>query len=139
MGMPWHYIKINWQTGCWGWTASLKGGGYGQWFSQGKPCYAHRAVYELLVGPIPDGMTLDHLCRIRHCVNPDHLEPVTRGENVRRGITGDVNSARLLATTHCKYGHEWDAENTHWGPSKVTRSGLTRVCRACKRSRARRQ
>jgi hypothetical protein len=72
---------------CWLWTGSCTTAGYGtvgrgsdEWF------YVHRLAYELLVGPIPDGLTIDHLCRVRHCVRPDHLEPVTRAENTRREL-----------------------------------------------------
>lgn len=74
--------------GCWHWTAALMPNGYG-YFRVSTPrrrmVYAHRAAYELLVGPIPDGMVIDHLCRNKSCVNPEHLEVVTQGENVRRG------------------------------------------------------
>lgn len=68
-------------SGCWLWTASLADGGYGH-FGRWK---AHRYAYETLVEPVPHGLDLDHLCRVRHCVNPSHLEPVTRAENLRRG------------------------------------------------------
>lgn len=75
------------EDGCWLWTASLTGDGYGRISLGGKfgPMgLAHRVAYELLVGPIPEGLELDHLCRVRRCVNPEHLEPVTHAENVRR-------------------------------------------------------
>lgn len=80
-------------------------------------------MYEAFVGPIPDGLQIDHLCRVRHCVNPAHLEPVTIAENVRRGAA---------AQTHCKYGHEYTPENTviHHGG---------RECRTCNRIRSRRR
>lgn len=70
------------QTGCWLWQYSVSPQGYARW---GKT-YAHRRVYEQLRGPIPAGLSLDHLCRVPRCVNPDHLEPVTHAENVRRGV-----------------------------------------------------
>lgn len=73
--------------GCWIWIAG-KNVGYGQYFAWGRMWGAHRFVYTLLVGPVPDGLELDHLCRVRACVNPDHLEPVTHEENVRRGAGG---------------------------------------------------
>lgn len=74
--------------GCWLWTAAVDPTtGYGKFHigPDQRTCGAHRFAYELLVGPIPDGLVLDHLCRVRHCVNPQHLEPVTVGENLRRG------------------------------------------------------
>lgn len=77
--------------GCWLWTASCGRGGYGQVWHGGTMARAHRVVYLLVTGsPIPDGLELDHLCRVRHCVNPEHLEPVTRQENQRRRRKGDA-------------------------------------------------
>jgi hypothetical protein len=70
--------------GCWLWTGSRNGGGYGNYGGKG----AHRYAYELLKAPIPPGLVIDHLCRVRHCVNPDHMEPVTQSVNCRRGDTG---------------------------------------------------
>ena len=70
--------------GCWWWTASLNGKGYGNFSSQGRGGQAHRFAYQSVKGPIPEGLELDHLCCQPRCVNPDHLEPVTRAENVRR-------------------------------------------------------
>lgn len=72
--------------GCWLWTARLNEHGYGNFWLLGKLSLAHRASYELHVGPIPEGLTLDHLCRVRRCVNPEHLEPVTQAENYQRGV-----------------------------------------------------
>src|ERR1019366_4519713 len=78
-------------TGCWLWTGGLNRGGYGQFMT--PPCtVAHRVAYELFVGPIPEGLQLDHLCRVRSCVNPQHLEPVSQQENIRRGL-GGMNGA----------------------------------------------
>ena len=71
--------------GCWQWTAATNGRGYGQIWIAPKYMVAHRVAYKLFVGPVPEGLDLDHLCRNRGCVNPEHLEPVTRRENVRRG------------------------------------------------------
>lgn len=107
-------------SGCWLWTASIKTTGYGQIKSDDKMLLAHRVSYTLLRGPIPDGMSIDHLCKIRHCVNPDHMELVTPSENSRRG--GIV--------THCRQGHEFTVLNTYWRPD-----GHGRQCLTCIRRR----
>ena len=79
------WAKVRKTDGCWLWTGSHNGLGYGTIRSVGRKMYVHRYSYELLVGPIPAGLELDHLCRVPGCVNPDHLEPVTHAENLRRG------------------------------------------------------
>lgn len=114
--------------GCWLWTAQLNHGGYGCFTSEsGKAVLAHRWAYEHYVGPIPDGLQIDHLCRVRHCVRPEHMEAVTQTENVRRGVSGEVNGARQLAKTHCPHGHPYSGENLY-----VNTKGQ-RVCRTCQR------
>lgn len=82
-------------AGCWLWTGTIAPNGYGYFAIKGRSQQAHRVAYELLVGPIPDGLDLDHLCRVRACVNPDHLEPVTRSENNRRGF--EARKAEAIA------------------------------------------
>ena len=111
--------------GCWLWTASLDGKGYGQ-FQIGtraaqKLVRAHRFAYEQAKGPIPKGLDLDHKCRVRSCVNPDHLEPVTRSENLRRGVGPTLTKVRRAAQTHCKRGHPLDGWN-----------GSSRFCKICR-------
>lgn len=103
---------------CWLWTRGIKSHGYGNAAFGGRFWNAHRLVWEQLVGPIPDGVQLDHLCRVRHCVNPDHLEPVTPATNSQRGSTARKR--------WCKRGHDlWDSHNLY-----ITREGRRR-CRAC--------
>lgn len=109
--------------GCWLWTATLDSDGYGSLWVQGTMVSTHRFAYELLVGPIPDGLTLDHLCRVRRCVNPDHLEPVTHRENTLRG---ESFAAANAAKTRCPRGHPYDDENTY-----VDGDG-GRHCRTCR-------
>ena len=115
--------------GCWEWTGA-RSNGYGNVeVANRKRRGAHRVIYELLVGAVPDGLELDHLCRNRGCVRPDHLEPVTASENNRRGI--NVLARKWASRTHCEHGHEYTPENTHIG----TRG--QRICRACERERQR--
>lgn len=122
--------------GCWQWTASLTGG-YGQINSggRGRPLVAHRVVYELVKGPIPEGLQLDHLCRNRACVRPDHLEPVTQAENKHRGEAGLVHKRRMDVLTACVHGHEFKPENTHIG--KNANGNPKRNCRKCRAIRER--
>jgi hypothetical protein len=110
--------------GCWEWAGSHDPQGYGQFRDGGRLWKAHRFSYEWTIGPIPEGLQLDHLCRNRGCCNPDHLEPVTNAENARRGETG----FHMRNRTHCKRGHPFTPENTYVIPSTGSRS-----CRACRR------
>lgn len=113
---------------CWFYAGYIAKNGYGMLHNieSRKTLYAHRFVYENLVGHIPDGLELDHLCRNRSCINPDHLEPVTRAENVRRGLAGEITAARQRAKTSCPQGHPYDAENTYIWRNR-------RDCRICRR------
>jgi hypothetical protein len=120
--------------GCWEWTYAVASSGYGR----DNKKWAHRAVYEEFVGTIPVGLQLDHTCRNRKCVRPSHLEPVTPGENVRRGwgvggpsasdpqYTGPRRSTLLSSRTHCDAGHEFTKANTRW-----RKDGKGRQCRKC--------
>lgn len=107
---------------CWPWLGSILDNGYGQVKDNGRGRLAHRYVYELFFGEIPEGLTLDHLCRNRVCVNPCHLEAVPIRENIMRG-TGP--SSENMRKTHCKRGHEFTLENTK--PA----SGGGRCCATC--------
>ena len=118
---------------CWIWQACTGTNGYGLFRVDGRMFKAHRFAYELFVGPIPDGLELDHLCRVRTCVNPEHLDPVTHAENVRRGESGKVNGARQRAKTHCPQGHPYAGENLY-----VNSDGKRR-CRTCNRDRGRKR
>lgn len=116
--------KIDASGDCWQWTAGVSGGRYGSFLRPdlgGKAQKAHRVAWELLVGPIPDGLQIDHLCKNTLCVNPDHLEPVTARVNVRRsaGVC-----ARNAAKTACKRGHVFTEENTMRRPTG-------RRCKTC--------
>ena len=106
---------------CWEWTAAKSPLGYGALNVGDRTKLAHRVVYELLVGSIPDGLDLDHLCRNPSCVKPAHLEPVPRAENLRRG---DRPHARK---THCPQGHPYSGDNLYIPPNG------DRICVTCKR------
>ena len=118
------WSKVDKSGDCWVWTAGKSRDGYGNFKRDGKDLKAHRVAYELVRGSIPTGLDLDHLCRVRACVNPDHLEPVTRRENIMRGAGYTAEQARKTA---CKRGHEFTAENTY-----AWRGG--RICRTCRKA-----
>jgi hypothetical protein len=122
-------------SGCWIWEGCLGESGYG-YFSpeKGKNTRAHRFSYEHEKGKIPDNLILDHICRMRCCVNPDHLEPVSHQENRRRGIILYGTDNPSGKKTHCKQGHPFSVENT----SVVHENGgFVRKCKKCRSERAR--
>jgi len=108
-------------SGCWVWMGRILESGYGQIGYKGKQIPAHRLAYLLFKGDIPEGMHIDHLCRNKACVNPDHLEAVTPSVNQQR-----MGVHRRKSITHCKHGHEFTPENTIW-----KKTNGTRQCRIC--------
>jgi hypothetical protein len=110
------------ENGCWIWMGRFHFTGYGQLSIKRRTTLAHRASYVAFVGPIPDGYHVDHLCGIKACVCPDHLEAVLPRENIRRGSSPSGVNARK---THCVNGHEFSDENTRLSPTGA------RICRAC--------
>jgi len=124
------YVAVD-ANGCWIWTGGRTANGYGQFSTTTETgarehWYAHRWSYTQTFGPIPDGMQLDHLCRVRACCNPSHLEPVTQTVNILRGESPYAKKARQ---SHCKWGHELTGNNV-----RVKKNGC-RQCRECDRIR----
>lgn len=135
------YVEKRWieedrgyETPCWIWQLAIRDNGYGAAHVPGefRQMTAHRFMYVERFGPISDDLVVDHLCRVRSCVNPDHLEAVTQRENVMRGVGLCAVNARK---THCLRGHEFTELNTRIDPTTGKRR-----CRACARGeRARRR
>jgi len=123
--------KVRKTDQCWEWVAGLTTEGYGKFWLDGRTTLAHRISYQLHRGPIPEGLIIDHLCRNRACVNPDHLDTVTHRTNLLRGET---LAAANAAKTHCRNGHEFNDENTYVVPSDGSR-----MCRVCMRDTGRRR
>jgi hypothetical protein len=117
--------KIDRSGACWTWTGRKSTSGYGQIRIAGKTCYAHRVSYELFVGPIPEGLVIDHLCRNRACINPDHLEVVTAAVNTLRGHSPSQMTRR---TGICQRGHVLAVDGVIVQRSRGTEYHLCRKC-----------
>ncbi|MDQ0726849.1 HNH endonuclease signature motif containing protein [Microbacterium sp. W4I20] len=121
---PYDHVRLT-EAGCWEWLGYVDSNGYGH--HRGK--FAHRVYFEMFNDTeIPAGLHLDHLCRNRSCVNPEHLEPVSPKENILRGVGAGAQNARK---THCIKGHEFTPENTRIMKAP---NGQTRQCRECNRA-----
>ena len=116
-GRFWDYVEVRASGACWPWKGHVSGNGYARMGVGGKAFQAHRLAYFYCVGPIPDGLVVDHQCNRRDCVNPNHLRAMTHEENVRRPA---------LARTTCPNGHRFTDSNTY-----IDGRGA-RVCRICK-------
>ena len=123
----WRYVQKS-DTACWIWTGYRNQKGYGRLYIRGHYVAAHRFAYTAALGPIADGLQIDHLCRVRNCVNPAHLEAVSCQTNLLRGKT---LAARSAAATHCPQGHPYSDENTYHSPKGF------RFCRRCGAAAAR--
>lgn len=127
----WRLVNKEGPGGCWLWLGKHDVLGYGHVSVGATTTGAHRRAYELLRGPIPAGLVLDHLCRVPACVNPDHLEPVTQRVNLLRAPT--TFQAINATKTHCIHGHPFDEANTY---RYQRRDGSwKRTCRTCARKR----
>jgi hypothetical protein len=124
------WAKVEKTEACWLWRGTMLTNGYGNFLDDGRYVRAHRWSYESVIAPIPAGLDLDHLCRVRHCVNPAHLEPVSRSTNLSRGTVGYTAKQRAATVTHCPQGHAYDEQNTSHKDTRYTPGGARR-CRAC--------
>lgn len=127
-------VSIDLETGCWNWTGVVsKSSGYGQICTGNrkegtrKTAYAHRLSYEEFVGPIPEDLVIDHLCRNRKCINPEHLEPVSNLENILRGLAPTTSGENNRSKTHCNRGHPYSGYNLTY------RKSGGRACKECHR------
>lgn len=130
----WPKVDFDGPGGCWLWTGALTTAGYGQTRILGagsKQALVHRLSYEIVHGVIPEGYQIDHLCRVRNCLNPEHLEVVTGRQNTLRGNT---RPAANVAKTHCPAQHPYDETNTVIKPGRY---GPRRVCRTCQNAQKR--
>ena len=119
------------ENGCWEWLPPTNEHGYGIFWTGQRKQVAHRFLYETIIGKVPDGFELDHLCRNPKCVNPKHLEAVTHQENCQRGCGGIKTGLMNRAKTHCPQGHAYDEQNTYTFPNG------SRGCRICSRKNRR--
>ena len=136
----WEKIRLGDPDACWNWLVAVDQHGYGKIriggrrATGGRDVKAHQFSYEIKYGPVPEGLEIDHLCRNPRCVNPVHLEAVTHGENMRRGMS---ISGRNFRKTHCSRGHAFDEGNTQ---IKIDNRGRThRSCKTCHREGQRRR
>ena len=124
---------VDQKTGCWTWIASNREGYPLIWHNK-KMERAHRVVYQILIGSIQSGLYLDHLCRNKLCINPDHLEPVTPRINTLRGLLPEKSRARHANQTHCKHGHEYKNDTVYH--LRQFKNGVwyrQRVCKKCRK------
>jgi hypothetical protein len=123
------WTKVDTSGECWLWTGSQNGTGYGQITVGGnhRPRLVHRLSYAMHNGPIPEGLVIDQLCRVRLCVNPSHLEVVTTAENIRRGMAGEHQRIK----THCPQGHPYEGDNIY----RIASRPNARYCRTCNNSK----
>lgn len=132
-GRFWEKVDKGEPNGCWLWLGTKWRKDYGGFRLSNSPnrgAQAHRVAYELMIGPIPDGLTIDHLCRNHACVNPAHMEVVSNRVNILRG---EGRAAQQHRQTHCIRGHSFDLLNTYYYPSG------RRECRECHRQRGRKR
>jgi hypothetical protein len=125
----WAKVEKKGHLGCWVWTGAINPKGYGTFNTGETTTTAHRYAYELLVGPVPEEMQLDHICRVRACVRPTHLEVVTQSENVMRGKSFAVTNAQKV---YCDHGHALTPDNSYGYKSR-------RQCIQCAQDAARKQ
>ena len=118
--------KIDYSGDCWEWTGYCELAGYGKVYWDGFTIYAHRVMWEVVVGPIPEGLTIDHLCMNRRCVNPGHLRVISLRDNIL--ASPNTLAGINVRKTHCIHGHPFNEQNTYkWRG--------TRSCRTCNRER----